>query len=63
MRLTFCVACSERRKTFQHHHLVTKAEGGTDDPTNLVTLCWSCQHEAARASEGKGEALRVVRKS
>ena len=41
MRLTFCVACNEK-EDLQHHHLVTKAEGGTDDPTNLITLCWSC---------------------
>jgi hypothetical protein len=24
-----------------HHHLVAKADGGTDDECNLITLCFS----------------------
>ena len=41
MRLSFCVACNEK-EDLQHHHLVTKAEGGRDEPTNLITLCFFC---------------------
>ena len=41
MKLTFCTACNEK-ENLQHHHLVDRAEGGSDDPTNLITLCFSC---------------------
>ena len=35
------VACGSR-KDLQHHHLVTRKEGGSDDPANLITLCCGC---------------------
>ena len=41
MRFAFCVACGAK-EDLQHHHLVTKKEGGTDHPTNLITLCFFC---------------------
>jgi hypothetical protein len=41
MRLTFCVACGSA-EDLQHHHLVTRAEGGGDDPSNLIALCYGC---------------------
>jgi HNH endonuclease/Helix-turn-helix domain of resolvase len=41
MRLEFCVACGSK-DDLQHHHLVTRAEGGDNSPTNLITLCHSC---------------------
>jgi hypothetical protein len=41
MRLTFCVACGAT-DDLQHHHLVTRAEGGSNDPSNLITLCSGC---------------------
>jgi HNH endonuclease len=41
MKHTFCVAC-HGRGVLHHHHLVPKAEGGSDDETNLITLCEAC---------------------
>ena len=41
MKLTFCVACGAS-DDLQHHHLVTRAEKGSDDESNLITLCCSC---------------------
>ena len=31
-------------------HIVAKAHGGTDDPSNLESLCWPC-HRAKTAKE------------
>ena len=41
MKLGFCVACGST-DDLQHHHLVTRAEGGSDDESNLITLCCDC---------------------
>jgi hypothetical protein len=41
MKLKFCVACGATND-LQHHHLITRAEGGTNDQRNLITLCTSC---------------------
>jgi 5-methylcytosine-specific restriction endonuclease McrA len=35
MRLKFCAACGET-KDLQSHHLVTRAEGGTNSEKNLL---------------------------
>lgn len=40
------------------HHVVDRNEGGTDDPTNLITLCQACHIEAHRASKRGNEANR-----
>jgi len=41
MKLKFCVAC-DSKEDLQHHHLVTRAEGGRNIPSNLITLCYPC---------------------
>jgi hypothetical protein len=41
MRLTLCVACGST-DDLQHHHLITRLENGSDDETNLITLCNGC---------------------
>jgi 5-methylcytosine-specific restriction endonuclease McrA len=41
MRLTFCAACGST-DDLQHHHLVARSEGGSNDETNLITLCYGC---------------------
>ncbi|EGZ6858246.1 HNH endonuclease [Cronobacter dublinensis] len=33
-------------------HIVAKAHGGTDDPSNLESLCWPC-HRGKTAKEGR----------
>jgi hypothetical protein len=47
MILNFCGACGEKDVTkLEHHHLVPRSAGGTDDPKNLITLCHTCHGRA-----------------
>jgi hypothetical protein len=41
MKFPICVACGAQ-DDLQHHHLVTRAEGGSNDKTNLIALCHGC---------------------
>ena len=41
MKHDYCVACGIR-KQLHHHHLVPKSRGGSNDQTNLITLCVDC---------------------
>ena len=41
MKLAFCVACGAP-DDLQQHHLITRLEKGSDDETNLITLCHGC---------------------
>jgi hypothetical protein len=47
MKLPFCVACLAK-DDLQHHHLITRAEGGGNEETNLITLCAACHHKLHR---------------
>jgi hypothetical protein len=41
--LTLCVACGDDNPDHLHqHHLVPRSCGGTDDESNLITLCVAC---------------------
>jgi hypothetical protein len=41
--LNFCVACGDPDPAHLHqHHLVPRSCGGTNDPTNKITLCCIC---------------------
>ena len=40
MKFNFCVACGAENKSIGHHHLVHKSEGGSDDETDLLSLCF-----------------------
>jgi hypothetical protein len=45
--LNFCGACGEKDVTkLENHHLVPRSAGGSDDPTNLITLCHVCHGKA-----------------
>ena len=52
MRLTFCAACGSK-DDLQHHHLVTRSEGDSDDERNLITLCNPC-HAKLRERRSDG---------
>jgi HNH endonuclease/Helix-turn-helix domain len=41
VKFWICVACASK-DDLQHHHLVPRAEGGSDDVSNLITLCGKC---------------------
>lgn len=36
-----CALC-DSPKGLQIHHVVSRGQGGTDYPQNLITLCWRC---------------------
>ena len=38
MKLKFCVLCGTKER-LHHHHVIPKAQGGTDDEENFITLC------------------------
>jgi hypothetical protein len=52
MRLTFCAACGSK-DDLQHHHLVTRSAGDSDDERNLITLCDPC-HAKLRERRSDG---------
>ena len=59
MRLTFCAACGSK-DDLQHHHLVTRSEGDSDDERNLITLCDPCHAKLReRRSDGPTAADRL----
>lgn len=41
-----CVYCgrSAKETVLEVDHVLPRARGGTDTPTNLVTACWSCNN-------------------
>tara|TARA_B100001057_G_scaffold485362_1_gene564971 strand:- start:348 stop:788 length:441 start_codon:yes stop_codon:yes gene_type:complete len=39
MKLNSCVLCGTTEK-LHHHHVIPKAQGGTDNEDNFITLCY-----------------------
>lgn len=37
-----CQRCRATRTNLRVHHIVSKKNGGSDDPDNLITLCHQC---------------------
>ena len=61
MKLKFCAAGGTTGRP-PPHHLITRGEGGSNDQTNLITLCYGCHsklHE--RWSSGVCNASRRPR--
>jgi len=55
-----CTICSER--CFEIHHIVERADGGTDDPDNLLVLCPNChQHRYHRHNEFTRDQLLLYK--
>jgi HNH endonuclease len=43
MRLDFCALCGEKDSAaLEHHHFIPKVSGGSDDDTNMFTVCGTC---------------------
>jgi 5-methylcytosine-specific restriction endonuclease McrA len=38
-----CANCGERAT--EAHHIIPRARGGSDDPSNLLALCGRCHHQ------------------
>lgn len=45
MRHNQCAACGSP-DNLQYHHLIPRSLGGSDDETNLITLCGGCHAKA-----------------
>lgn len=45
MRADTCAACGSTIN-LQYHHLIPRSLGGSDDETNLITLCGECHAKA-----------------
>ena len=44
----------------QHHHIATRAEGGSEDQTNLITLCTAC-HDKVHSWQVNGTYNHSIR--
>lgn len=55
-----CTICAE--KCFEIHHIVEHADGGSDEPENLIVLCPNChQHRYHRSREFTRDQLRLYK--
>jgi 5-methylcytosine-specific restriction endonuclease McrA len=42
---------NQHKRKIQAHHIVARRDGGSDELSNLVTLCMSCHHKRERAEK------------
>lgn len=59
--LYLCQPCRDAGRTTpatEVHHLKAKAHGGTDEPSNLVSICHPCHEEATRQQTGSAPRVR-----
>lgn len=45
-----CPLCLEESSEYEGHHVIWRAEGGTDDGTNILTLCKTCHAVLSRGN-------------
>lgn len=61
MKHDYCVACGNKENLHQHH-LVPKSHGGSNDETNLITLCGEC-HAKIHGNRSKWNSSELTKKS
>lgn len=62
MRHNQCAACGST-DNLQYHHLIPRSLGGSDDETNLITLCGGCHakaHDSKARRWGHKELTRAA---
>jgi len=60
-----CQKCNKNKNNLKLHvhHIVFKTNGGTDAPTNLVTLCDSCHDKLHKHKNAVKESLKLQKKA
>ena len=61
-----CLWCGRHRNEPEYlapHHIVRKGAGGSDDPTNIVTLCLQCHNKVHMGIVGDIDILEIYRNS
>jgi Restriction endonuclease len=61
-----CQQCKKKNVALHVHHIVYRSNGGSDDESNLITLCEDCHHKLHQGkiklkksiSQGKKKALK-----
>lgn len=61
-----CQQCKKKNTSLNVHHIVFRSNGGSDDESNLITLCSDCHHKLHQGkiklkksiSQGKKKALK-----
>ena len=48
--------CGKRGGRFEAHHVIAKADGGTDDLDNGICYCRNCHFDAHRAARTPAQA-------
>ena len=61
MKLNFCVLCGTTEK-LHHHHVIPKAQGGTNDEDNFITLCYDHHAMIHSISPTKFNKMQVLAK-
>lgn len=61
MKHDHCVACGSKENLTQHH-LVPRSIGGSDEDSNLLTLCGTC-HAKAHGHNAAWRTSELVRKA
>jgi hypothetical protein len=59
MRHTRCAACNSSESLHQHH-LIPKALGGSEEDTNLITLCYRCHDKIHAVTKDYGGVDHVT---
>lgn len=54
--LLLCKVCS--MPAVNLHHVIYKSQGGTDDPSNLIPLCYACHYSHHTLNKPTTEQLK-----
>ena len=59
MKHDYCVACTNKENLHQHH-LIPSSQGGSNDETNLITLCGEC-HAKVHGNRSKWNTSELTK--
>ena len=54
-----CMAGGRPTPATEVHHVKAKADGGTDDPENLVSICRECHDKATTQAKGQRQKVQI----